>query len=1104
MVVVAIAGAMTATDARPTEDPSCGTMAVVMRQDALVYRLPRTFLRAGSERVVSRGVAWHAGADYVFDFLRGELRLLHDPLPGDTVWVTACGLIDAPPLDRYRLELRPPGAVAATSADTAQRVSPRPGVSSNRFGDVPGVNLAVSGSKSLAIDFGSNQDAFLRQSLDLTVSGSVAPGVELTGVLSDRNTPLSAEGSTRDLQALDRVLLELKSATTTVQLGDVDVAIEQGEFGRVRRHLQGVNAGYQHGAQAFRLAAASAPGEYRRIEFLGTEGFQGPYALEGLDLATAVVRGSEIVTLDGERMSRGESADYAMDYDAGRITFTNRRSITASSRVAVQFQRATSQYQRRLVSASGRIGSPNAFVYSGLVSESDDRGKPTAGTLSALDIAALSFAGDSASRALVPEVTAAGGDYDTTRVGPGVLTYVYVGPAAGRFTVPFANVGEGNGDYAPYPVAAGTAYRYVGPNLGAYRLGRALALPQSHQLVQLGGGVHAGVLSAEAEGAVSRFDANTFSPRDDGNNVGGGARARIGLETTHRGGWLSRAGLVVTGRGVERRFVPFERLSDAFEGERWGLARAADLDRRREGGVDAYVGSPTMGELSGTLGRLTTPSGFDADRREANYRRDGRLATRATYAWAHGRDPGSRNPDGGRERMSLRTALRMKWVEPVVTLESDARRAPTDSLASGTRTRSAGLELASSEGLLWHASAGYELRRDALATSGGFSDQGETRVVRGSLRSPEQSAWGGEVRLEHRALEPLAAPVRTRSELGGLRLRAEQKRTGLRGNVDLEISGDGESRRERRVVLVGTGAGSYDALGNFVGTGDYTVVIVVSPQFDRISRATTSAHVGWEFAPSPVWRGSRAGFDFESETRRRGDLAVMDPWVAPGVVLHDVAFARASLRQRFETELAPGAKAMALRFRLERQLSADRAFQNFAQTLDRRSAALRWRTRPGRAVTTELEGALRREAADQVVSGGASRGQTLEESSLTSQLIVTPGARLRTVAAAEAVWSRAQGARERTRTLRIGPDVGFDISAKGHAELSLRRGFIGGAPPVSLLPSRDPAGPARWDASGRLDYRVRVSSTASATVGVIERAGQRTVVTGRAELRAFF
>ena len=67
----------------------------------------------------------------------------------------------------------------------------------------------MSGNKTLAVDFGSSQDAFLRQSLDLAVSGSLAPGVRLTGVLSDRDLPLNAGGTTEGLQSLDRVLSEL-------------------------------------------------------------------------------------------------------------------------------------------------------------------------------------------------------------------------------------------------------------------------------------------------------------------------------------------------------------------------------------------------------------------------------------------------------------------------------------------------------------------------------------------------------------------------------------------------------------------------------------------------------------------------------------------------------------------------------------------------------------------------------------------------------------------------------------------------------------------------------------------------------------------------------
>src|SRR5262249_43462319 len=259
--------------------------------------------------------------------------------------------------------------------------------------------------------------------------------------------------------------------------------------------------------------------------------------------------------------------------------------------------------------------------------------------------------------AIVREVTAAGGDYDTTRVSPGVLVYVYAGPGTGRFTVPFAAVGTGRGDYAPYPVPAGTAYRYVGPGQGDFLIGRTLALPASHQPAQLGAGGRWGPASAEIEGAMSRFDANTLSSLDDGDNVGGAARARLGVESARAEGVIRRAGVLVSARGVDRRFAPFERLTDAFEGDRWGLQSAADLDRRREGGLDAYLGTSALGELTGSLGRLTTPSGFDADRRELVYRREGLLNARAQYAWAHGSDPSVRRPDGGRERTTMSLGL---------------------------------------------------------------------------------------------------------------------------------------------------------------------------------------------------------------------------------------------------------------------------------------------------------------------------------------------------------------------------------------------------------------------------------------------------------------
>ena len=44
----------------------------------------------------------------------------------------------------------------------------------------------------------------------------------------------------------------------------------------------------------------------------------------------------------------------------------------------------------------------------------------------------------------------------------------------------------------------------------------------------------------------------------------------------------------------------------------------------------------------------------------------------------------------------------------------------------------------------------------------------------------------------------------------------------------------------------------------------------------------------------------------------------------------------------------------------------------------------------------------------------------------------------------------------------------------------------------------------RWEGSTRVDYRVHESTTAGLTLSARERTGRSALVTGRAELRAFF
>ncbi len=206
---LACGGVASAHAAGAGADPACGVFALTRSAGGDRWALPHGFVRARSESLWTRAGALKRDHDYVVDGLRGELRVMTPPAPGDTLWVSYCWLLAPPPLEywRHRFTPLPPAPAAPGAQDTAQSPRPRPSTGRDLAPQAGGPSLAVTGNKTIAVEFGSSQDAALRQSLDLAVAGTLAPGVELTGVLSDRNTPLSVAGSTQDLQSLDRVLI---------------------------------------------------------------------------------------------------------------------------------------------------------------------------------------------------------------------------------------------------------------------------------------------------------------------------------------------------------------------------------------------------------------------------------------------------------------------------------------------------------------------------------------------------------------------------------------------------------------------------------------------------------------------------------------------------------------------------------------------------------------------------------------------------------------------------------------------------------------------------------------------------------------------------------
>ena len=102
-VLLALAAAVLTASApsiaRAAEDPSCAEWRIAVAANTVIYPLPRTYLRAGSDSVWIGETALESGRDYALDLLRGELRLLRTPLVGDTLRVRACALLRPGPGD---------------------------------------------------------------------------------------------------------------------------------------------------------------------------------------------------------------------------------------------------------------------------------------------------------------------------------------------------------------------------------------------------------------------------------------------------------------------------------------------------------------------------------------------------------------------------------------------------------------------------------------------------------------------------------------------------------------------------------------------------------------------------------------------------------------------------------------------------------------------------------------------------------------------------------------------------------------------------------------------------------------------------------------------
>lgn len=221
----------------------------------------------------------------------------------------------------------------------------------------PPPTLSYSGSKTVSLSMESLRGLSINQPTRLNISGKVSEDVSVTAMLSDQNLPLQPEGTTEEIEDLDRILIKIEGKHLSATMGDYEASFGDTEFVLFPKMLEGAQAQGEYDAGGFALLGAVSRGKSSSITFQGIEG-QSEYRISVDGKYIVVIAGSETVWLNGEKMRRGEENDYIVnDYGDPTIEFTNKHLITSKDVVVVDFEyiEEDQNYRQDLYGARGKV-----------------------------------------------------------------------------------------------------------------------------------------------------------------------------------------------------------------------------------------------------------------------------------------------------------------------------------------------------------------------------------------------------------------------------------------------------------------------------------------------------------------------------------------------------------------------------------------------------------------------------------------------------------------------------------------------------------------------------------------------------------------------------
>ena len=458
-------------------------------------------------------------------------------------------------------------------------------------------NLESRGSIYRGINFGNNQNAVVNSGLNLQLDGKLSPNLNVKAAISDNNIPIQPDGSTQQLQEFDKIFINVYNDKISITAADFELKKPQGYFLNYNKKVQGLefavndNTTLKHKKKLgyfSSISASIAKGKFRRQEFNGIEGNQGPYKLTGEnnEMFIIVLAASERVYIDGVMQKRGYDNDYIIDYNLGEITFTPQKPINKDKRIIVEFEYSDKNYTRYLITNSNIINFNKTKFWLNLYNENDNKNQPFEQDLKDSDKQLLKEIGDNLDLALAPSYNY----YESfnnnqirykitdTLVNGQIFDSIFVystNPDNAFYTVAFAFVGAGNGDYKRGINAAnGKVFEWISPindlKQGDYTPYKKIITPKLNQMISLGAESEVNEKTKlNFEIAYSNNDQNSFSKKDSYDDKGFAFKTSIEqkfIETNKQ-----QFGTNINYGFIHKYFQPIENFRQAEFMREWNL-----------------------------------------------------------------------------------------------------------------------------------------------------------------------------------------------------------------------------------------------------------------------------------------------------------------------------------------------------------------------------------------------------------------------------------------------------------------------------------------------------------------------------------------------------